>query len=93
MSGPFQKTATVVNERGIHNRPSVVLAKKAAEFDATIKLRNGEKVADASSVMQVMILAATCGTELEVTAEGPDGEKAIEEISALIESHFEKAYE
>jgi len=92
MGQTFTKTVTIKNRQGLHNRPSVLLVQLAAGYDAAIKLRKGEKEADANSVMQVMMLAATCGTELEVIAEGPDAEKAVREISELLESNFEEAY-
>lgn len=92
MSETLTTTVTVNNKYGIHNRPSVLVAKKAATFDADIRLRAGNKEADARSVMQIMILAAVCGTQLEVTATGPDAARAIEDMAALLESDFDEAY-
>lgn len=92
MSTILEKTIVVTNKRGIHNRPSVLIYKKAQELDAEIKIYKGEKVALATSVMQIMILAATCGTEIKLTTEGPEAEHAMETMSELLASDFGEAY-
>ena len=92
MSEPLSRTIEVTNKQGIHTRPSTLVAKKASEFEADIHISRGERKADAKSVMQVVMLAATRGTELEVTASGPDAEVALEVISKLLVSDFEEAY-
>jgi phosphocarrier protein len=62
----------------------------ASRFQATITVTHEgtEKTADGKSIMGVMMLAAPCGTTLEVTCEGVDAEAAAEALAALLEDRF-----
>ncbi len=84
MSQIVEEKVVVPNPQGIHARPSAMIVKTAGQFDATLHIGNpAEDVcANASSIMEVMTLVATQGTELHVTGEGPD---AVEGVKALIE--------
>ena len=71
----------------------MMFVETAMQFEAAIKVgrtdqgQDGEKV-DGKSIMQMMMLAATCGTELCICADGPDADKAVGELIALVESNF-----
>ena len=81
---------TITNRLGLHARPAMMLVDIAKKFQADITAQRtdqDEKV-DGKSIMQIMMLAATQGTELEITAVGPDADDAVNEIVALIKSHF-----
>ncbi len=62
----------------------------AAKFEAEVKVRrtDQDETVDGKSIMQLMMLAATQGTELEITANGDDAEPAIEALITLINSNF-----
>lgn len=81
---------TISNRLGLHARPAMSLVDTASEFSSDIKIAKGSQVVDAKSIMQLMMLAATKGTELVVTAEGPDADNAIAAITTLIESKFDE---
>ncbi len=83
------RTATVVNASGIHARPASLFVKKASEFLSTITVRNLTKESDtkdAKSILSVMALGMTCGTQVEISAEGPDEAIAVDALVEFIES-------
>ena len=81
---------TLINRLGLHARASSAFVQTASRFEATVTVTHGdtEKSADGKSIMGVMMLAAPCGTTLEVTCEGPDAEAAAEALAALIRDRF-----
>ena len=66
------------------------MAETAMRFDADISVRRLDQDAgvDAKSIMQLMMLAAVCGTELEFTASGTDADAAMSELTALVKGNF-----
>jgi len=84
-SGPaVRRTLRIHNRLGLHARPAAMLARKAAEFDARVKV-NG---VDATSVLALMGLGLTGGAELELIASGPQAAEAVETITADVEAAF-----
>lgn len=83
-----ERTLRIVNQRGLHARASRKLAELALTFQAAIRIRREEDVADATSLMDLMMLGAGLGSEIEVTAEGGDAEAAVAAIAALVEGKF-----
>jgi phosphocarrier protein len=83
-----EKKITVINKLGLHARAAAKLVKLSAGFDSTIKLHKEAKEVDAKSIMGVLMLAATQGTELKLVVDGADAERAAERISALFEDCF-----
>ena len=75
----------VMNSDGLHMRPAMQFVDVATRFDSEITVTNGETTVDAKSIMQMTMLAATCGTKLTVIAKGDDCGEAIEEIRILVE--------
>jgi len=85
-------TVKVLNRNGLHARPSSVLAETALRFaDTVLTIRRGDLVVDAKSIMELLLLEAQCGTELTLTAEGPQAEEAIRILSDLFEREFDLA--
>ncbi len=86
------KTANVkvINELGLHARPAAKLTQKANEFLSEIKLIKGDRQVNCKSIMGVMLLAASKGTELTLIADGTDEAEAVEEICKLFENRFEE---
>jgi phosphocarrier protein len=74
----------VARELGLHARPSGLLVTLAADFDCEIEIgRDGEWVSG-SSVLSILSLAATRGTELGVRARGADAAQAVRAIGEII---------
>ncbi len=85
-----RKQIQVINKLGLHARAAARLVRLCSDYESEIALHNGEKSADAKSIMGVMMLAATQGSSLELVVEGDDAEAASEEIAALFENYFDE---
>lgn len=82
----------IVNRLGLHARPAMCFVDAATPFKSNItvsRVGSGSPV-DGKSIMQMMMLAATKGTELEITAEGEDAAKACEVLRKLVEGGFDE---
>ena len=78
----------IVNQRGLHARASAKFVQLADSFRATISVeRDGIKVGG-TSIMGLMMLAASPGCSIRVTASGPEAEEAIAAIEQLIATRF-----
>jgi len=81
----------IKNTDGLHMRPAMRFVDIANRFESEIKVSNGEMNVDGKSIMQISMLAATCGTKLKITAKGPDARKAIDALKELVEDkHFDE---
>lgn len=85
----LKRTIPITNVRGLHARASRKLAEIALKFEgARIVVRREDEEADARSLMDLMMLGAGIGSEVEVEADGPGAEQALAEIEALILAKF-----
>ncbi len=84
-----RSTITIKNHHGLHARPAMVLVDVASGFAANIRIVKGQQAVDAKSIMQLMMLAAVCGTTLEVVATGEDAQEAVDAIVALNNADFD----
>ncbi len=81
----YEATVEIKNADGLHMRPAMQFVDIANQFDCDITVSNGENTVDGKSIMQMSMLAATCGTKLAVKAEGPNAEEAIQALQKLVE--------
>ncbi|MEI9887847.1 MAG: HPr family phosphocarrier protein [Rhizomicrobium sp.] len=90
MSGSSKRVATVTinNKRGLHARASAKVVEAAARFESEIVFAKDGQAVNARSIMGLMMLAASLGTEVEISAEGPDSEEAMAAILALAAAKF-----
>jgi len=79
---------TINNELGLHFRAAAMVVRTLGDFSAKVTISNGDTVADARSVLDLLTLAAARGTEVVVEAEGEDAEQAVEALGALIARNF-----
>jgi phosphocarrier protein HPr len=68
----------------LHARPAGALVRAASAYESAITLSAGDRCADAKSILQVLALGATGGTEVAVAASGSDASEALEAISSLL---------
>jgi phosphocarrier protein len=80
------KNYIIKNTIGLHARPAALFVKQAAEFESSIKVAKENKEADAKSIISIMALGAVKGSEITITADGTDSEKAIEALIKLLDS-------
>jgi len=82
----------IVNRLGLHARPAMCFVDAATPFKSSVtvcRVGTGSPV-DGKSIMQMMMLAATKGTELEIVAEGEDAQAASEALRKLVENGFDE---
>ena len=83
---------TIVNRKGLHARASAKVAKLAArlagEYDARVIVRHEGEAADARSIMDLLMLVAHTGCEIELAGSGPQASEAVEAIAALVADGF-----
>jgi len=83
-----ERTVAIVNVNGLHARPAAEVVKIAAKFKSDITMVRDDLEVNAKSIMGVMMLAAECGSELIVRANGVDAQEAVDAIAALIANKF-----
>ena len=83
MGTKVKREVTVINKLGLHARASAQLVKLAGTYTSDVRLTLGEQSVDGKNIMGLMMLAATYGSRIMITAEGEDAGQAIERIDAL----------
>lgn len=78
---------TIQWKQGLHLRAAAELVRLARRFHSRILLRAGVHVADARSIVSLMILCASLGSALEVEASGDDEHEAIRAVEAYFNTH------
>lgn len=81
-------TMTIRNRLGLHARPAMEFVDVASCFTAAVTVTREDQTVDGKSIMQMMLLAATQGTTLEVLAEGDDADAAMAALADLVNSGF-----
>lgn len=81
----------IVNELGLHARAATKLVQLASQFPCRIEVAREDQRANAKSVMGVLLLCGSKGTEIEVSARGERAEEAVRAIGELIGSRFGEA--
>ncbi|MDQ2868168.1 MAG: HPr family phosphocarrier protein [Verrucomicrobiota bacterium] len=84
----FEKEMTIVNRLGLHARPAALFVKIASKFRCDVWVKKEGEEVNGKSIMGMMMLAAGQGSKLLVRCEGPDADRALEEIEQLIASRF-----
>ena len=83
-----ERTVQIVNKAGLHARPAAEIVKLAAKYRSDITVVREDLEVNGKSIMGVMMLAAECGSTLQLKAEGPDASEALDALEKLIESKF-----
>jgi phosphocarrier protein len=85
-----EQKITVSNRAGIHARPAALIVQKVKDFRCNIYISKGKDQINAKSIMGVITLGASYGTELTISAEGEDEVQAVQTLAALFQSKFEE---
>ena len=83
-----KRRVRVPNPDGLHLRAAAALAQVAKVFRSEIRIRTGERQADAKCVFDLLTLVAECGTELTLEAQGADSQEAINAMADTIVNGF-----
>jgi phosphocarrier protein len=88
VSEPLRATAKITNKRGLHARASAKIVEASARFQSEITIiKDGTRV-NGRSIMGLMMLAASLGSEIGVEVEGPDADAAMTAMLARIDAKF-----
>lgn len=78
----------ITNRLGLHARAAARFVHTASRFKAKVTVARNSKAMDGKSILGILLLAASQGTDLDLTADGEDEASALEALATLIESGF-----
>jgi phosphocarrier protein HPr len=79
---------SIVNKRGLHARASAKFVKLAETFDAEVIVEKDGETVNGTSIMGLMMLTASIGTSIQISAKGSDAEAAVTALAALVIDGF-----
>lgn len=90
LAGTVSARVVITNQLGLHARPATLFADVAAAYVSRVTVSRGTESVDGKSIMHLMMLAATKGTELEIGAEGDDAEGCVAALVDLVRRGFDE---
>ena len=84
------RTVEIINARGLHARASAKFVKLASTFNADVTVSRDGATVDARSIMGLMMLAAGPGCLIDIAAEGPEAQTALDALGELVEARFDE---
>jgi phosphocarrier protein len=84
----YIRTVTVNNQVGLHARPATFFIQKANEFKSSVWVEKDERRINAKSLLGVLSLGIVKGMSMDIAADGPDEQEAVEALEELINSNF-----
>jgi phosphocarrier protein len=85
-----EKKIIIKNKLGLHARAAAKIVTLTNKYNSKIKIINGAKIADAKSIMKILMLAAPKGTEILISASGKDEGLAIKNLEKLFNEKFDE---
>jgi phosphocarrier protein len=82
------RTVSIVNRKGLHARPAASFVKLASTFDCRIRIHTDDKDVDGKSIMGMMMLAASQGSQITINTDGTDEALALEQLVNLVAEGF-----
>jgi phosphocarrier protein HPr len=82
------RSVTVVNQLGMHARAAAKFVHLATRFESRVTVGRHGRQMDGKSIMGILLLAAACGTNITIAADGADEQDAVAALAALVESGF-----
>jgi phosphocarrier protein HPr len=86
----IEKNIIIINKYGLHARAAAKFVSTASAFQSDIRLRKDGDWVDGKSIMSVMMLAASKGTNLQLRTDGRDEADAMAAIELLIDNRFDE---
>jgi phosphocarrier protein len=83
-----ERTVTIINKLGLHARAAAKFVTTAASFSSNVELSKEGQQVNGKSIMGVMMLAASRGTELVIMVQGTDEVEAADSLVHLVEDRF-----
>ncbi|MGO1119677.1 HPr family phosphocarrier protein [Rhodovibrionaceae bacterium A322] len=88
--GELKCRVTISNRKGLHARAAAKFVKTAAEFDADVLVIKNDQEVPGSSIMGLMMLAASIGCDLDMRATGPQAQEALDALTDLVNRKFDE---
>lgn len=82
--------AVICNQRGLHARAAAKFVKLATQYESEIIVEKGDMQVDGTSIMDLMMLVASEGTRIAISARGIDAEAATGALRELVERKFDE---
>ena len=86
----IETQTTIINKLGLHARAAAKLIGTTSAFGCDIRIDKAGRIVDAKSIMAVMMLAASKGTQLRIITDGEDEQAAMDAVIALINNRFDE---
>ena len=86
----LKQDITIINQLGLHARAAAKFAGLASQYASDIKVMRGSREVNGKSIMGLMMLAASKGTELQLNIDGEDEHQMMDAICELINNRFEE---
>ncbi len=82
------RAVVVTHPPGLHARPCLAIVKTVRRFRSKVRIRSGGQEADAGEILEVMSLGVPYGSELTLSAEGPDADRVLDALAQLFADNF-----
>ncbi|MHB1561523.1 MAG: HPr family phosphocarrier protein [Isosphaeraceae bacterium] len=83
-----RRQVKITNRLGLHVRPAMKFVELASRFPCEVRVRHNDNEFNGKSLLELTMMAAECGTRLELVARGPDALAAIEALAELVSARF-----
>ena len=87
-AGVFAREVRIVNQRGLHARASAKFVQVAGTFDAAVEVEKDGVSVGGTSIMGLMMLAASPGCSIRIVASGPEAAAAVAALADLVADRF-----
>lgn len=82
--GSLRRTVVISNPQGLHMRPAMAFARLAQQFQSTVLVCHGDRCVNGKSLIDLMLLAAMPGVELQITVAGSDAQRALDPLAGIL---------
>ncbi|MDH5387090.1 MAG: HPr family phosphocarrier protein [Gammaproteobacteria bacterium] len=87
---PVSRDIEIINKLGMHARAAAKFVKLASSFESQIELERNNRRVNGKSIMGVMMLAASKGSQVTIYADGSDAEESLDQLEQLINNRFDE---
>ena len=84
----IERTFEITNKRGLHARASHKFVQTVEQFDAQVTVSKDGMDVGGDEIMELLMLAASCGSSIKVTAQGVQANDVLDELEKLIADKF-----
>jgi phosphocarrier protein HPr len=82
------RTVVLINTAGLHLRAANLFVQTAVQYESKVEVIKDNQRVDGKSIMNLLMLGAVSGSELQIDATGGDAEKAINALAELVANKF-----